>query len=66
MRFTDTNGNTWNVPSDAVRALDVFNPDKPTMYRAVPPWAVDAPLRASRAEAFTDINRVPSSTGVTV
>lgn len=47
--------NGWVIPSDAVRAVDRFNPDGPTGYRAVEPWAVDAPIRATRDDARRDI-----------
>lgn len=44
-----------NVPSDAVHAIGRFNPDSPTGYRAREPFAVNAPIRPSRDEAFSDI-----------
>ncbi len=44
------------IPTDAVRAEGRFEPDGPTGFRAQPPYAVDAPLRTTRAEARADID----------
>ena len=47
----------WVIPSDAVRAIGRFRPEGPIGYQAVEPWAVNAPVRATRAEALADIDR---------
>lgn len=47
--------NGWVIPHGAVVAIGRFEADGPTGYRAQWPYVVDAPIRATRAEAFQDI-----------
>lgn len=48
----------WVIPTDAVTAVGRFRPGGPEGYRARPPWADNAPVRATRAEALADIDRI--------
>ena len=55
--------NGWVIPAGAVVAINRFDHDGPIGYRAQWPYVKDAPIRATRDEAFQDV--VNELTGAT-